>query len=237
MTSQRRSVPTTSDATPLSSLRSLRRARTPRRGAGGHDGAALAAGDRDVVRLVVDALDAKYAASYTLKAARRRRAAADVRLCRARLVETLSWMSFVGRFLPSDTTTIAKRGNAFRFDMNVVGISSVQSVNERATFLFPGSKCLAPLSLTRRLREDVLQRPRRADGPAAPRYEAARPRRGAAVGLHQDARLVSARLARADRRAARAAWLHVRRVPPRRCPLGQQEALARRPAERGGVLR
>ena len=79
----------------------------------------------------------------------------------------------VGCFPPSDTTTIAKRGNAFRFDTNVVEISSVQPLYQRATVLLLGSKRLAPLSLTRRQRVDVLHRPRRADGAAAPRDEAA----------------------------------------------------------------
>ena len=65
-------------------------------------------------------------------------------------------MPLVGRFIPSYTITIAKRRNAFRFETNVVGISSVQPVYQHAMVLFLDSKRLAPLLLTRRRREDEL---------------------------------------------------------------------------------
>ena len=105
---------------------------------------AVAAGDRDVVRLVVGEINAKFAASYALKAARV--AAALQQTCD--FVTLVLWklnsrMSLVGQFLPSDTTTVAKRWNAFRFDVKVVGISSFQPVCQRATLLFLGSKRLA----------------------------------------------------------------------------------------------
>ena len=105
---------------------------------------AVAAGDPDVVRLVVEALNAKYAASYALKAARV--AAALQQTCGfvAHVSwKLVSWMPRVGWFRKSDTTTIAKRGNAFRFDANVVGIGGVPPLYKRATVLLLGSKRLA----------------------------------------------------------------------------------------------
>ena len=54
-------------------------------------------------------------------------------------------MPLVGCFLPSDTTTTVQRGNVFRFDANVVGISRDPPVYQHATVLFLGSRRLAPL--------------------------------------------------------------------------------------------
>ena len=118
---------------------------------------AVAAGDRDVVRLVVDALNAKYTASYVLKAVRVVAVLQQTCVFVAHVSwKLVSWMSLVGWVLPSDTTTIAKHWNAFRSYTSVVWISSVQPVYQRATVLLLGSKRLAPLSLTRRRQEDVL---------------------------------------------------------------------------------
>ena len=104
---------------------------------------ALAAGDCDVVRLVVDALNSEYTASYALKAALMETALQQMCDFVAHVSwKLISWMPLVGWFLPSDTIKITKPGNAFRIDTNLVGMNTVQPVYLRVTVLFLGTKRL-----------------------------------------------------------------------------------------------
>ena len=135
---------------------------------------ALAAGDCDVVSIVVDAFNSKYTASYALNPAR----FAVLLQQTCDFVAHVSWKLSPGsprRMLPPE------RHDHDRQARERVPLRHERRCDRRRPARLPARdgplprlEASGPLSLTRRRREDVLHQPRRADSAADPRDEAAR---------------------------------------------------------------